>query len=121
MILLDTNVFIYLANGTLDPKLIAKTDIAHSSITEIEALGYGAIPANELLLLQSLFDESYGIELSQPVVETAIRLRQAKPMSLGDAIVAASAQVNNLPLWTANTDDFRHIEGLQLVNPLKLS
>jgi predicted nucleic acid-binding protein len=39
-------------------------------------------------------------------------------MSLGDAIVAATAIENNCELWTANTGDFKHIEGLKLVNPL---
>ena len=40
-------------------------------------------------------------------------------MSLGDAIIASTALVNDLDLWTANTDDFKNIEGLKLHNPLK--
>jgi predicted nucleic acid-binding protein len=48
-----------------------------------------------------------------------IRLRQQKKMSLGDAIVAATALERGSELWTANDADFAHIEGLRLHNPLK--
>jgi len=39
-------------------------------------------------------------------------------MSLGDAIVAATALENGAALWASNPTDFAHIEGLALVNPL---
>ena len=119
MILLDSNIFIYLASGTLDRHLITGKDIAHASITKIESLGFTRIQANELLLLEALFSESYNLSLTDDVVERATKLRQAKNMSLGDAIVAATALEQNYELWTANEDDFTHIEGLRIRNPLK--
>jgi toxin FitB len=118
MILLDTNIFIYLAKGELAAKKVSGTDIAHSSITEIEALGFPTLPANELLLLSSLFQESHVLDLSTPIIDQAIRLRQARQMSLGDAIIAATALEHDLELWTANIDDFKHIENLRVLNPL---
>ncbi len=121
MIILDTNIFIYLAKGILSSELVANKDIAHASITKIEALGYSRIPANELLLLGALFNESYGLPLTDAIVELAIKLRQLKQMSLGDSIVAATAIENNSTLWTANTDDFSHIEDLHFSNPLPIS
>lgn len=39
-------------------------------------------------------------------------------MSLGDAIIAATALENDLTLATANIKDFKHIEGLKLINPM---
>ncbi len=39
-------------------------------------------------------------------------------MTLGDAIIAATALVRGYELWTANTEDFSHVEGLRLKNPL---
>lgn len=119
MIILDTNIFIYLSNGTLDRHIIADTDIAHASITKIEALGFSSIPANELLLLDALFGESYSLPLTDSVMERAIKLRQAKHMSLGDSIIAATSLENSLTLWTAHIDDFAHVEGIQFFNPLK--
>lgn len=119
MILLDSNIFIYLANGMLNRKFIADQDIAHASITKIETLGFSRIHANELLLLETLFNESYNLPLTEDIVERAIRLRQAKSMSLGDTIIAASALEHDVELWTANTEDFAHIDGLRARNPLK--
>jgi predicted nucleic acid-binding protein len=119
MVILDSNVFIYLANGTLDRKIISTEDISHASITKIESLGFPRIHANELLLLEVLFGESYNLPLTDDIVDQAIKLRQAKNMSLGDAIIAATALEHNYELWTANIGDFAHIDGLRLHNPLK--
>ena len=37
-------------------------------------------------------------------------------MSLGDAIIAATAIYKKIPLLTNNTDDFKHIENLVLIS-----
>lgn len=119
MIILDSNIFICLANGMLGRKVIIDKDISHASITKIESLGFSRIHANELLLLEALFSESYDLPLTEDIVERAIKLRQAKSMSLGDAIMAATALEHGYELWTANIDDFAHIENLRIHNPLK--
>src|SRR5215831_10415359 len=113
MIILDSNVFIYLANGTIGRKIISNEDISHASITKIESLGFPRIHANELLLLEILFEESYNLPLTDDIVDRAIKLRQAKGMSLGDAIIAATALEHNYELWTANEEDFAHIDSLR--------
>lgn len=118
MIILDSNVFIYLANGMLDRKIISNEDIAHASITKIESLGFPRIHANELLLLEILFGESYNLPLTDYIAERAIKLRQVKNMSLGDAIIAATALEHSYELWTANEEDFAHINELRLYNPI---
>lgn len=38
-------------------------------------------------------------------------------MKLGDAIIAATALEHKVPLVTRNMDDFKHITGLDIVNP----
>jgi toxin FitB len=38
-------------------------------------------------------------------------------MKLGDAIIAATALEHGVPLVTRNVDDFKHIPGLQVINP----
>lgn len=118
MIILDTNIFIYIANSTLPTDIISHVDISHASITKIEALGFSMIPANELLILSALFQESYNLELTNSIIDRAVQLRQAKRISLGDSIIAATALEHGLELWTANDGDFKHIEGLKLVNSL---
>jgi predicted nucleic acid-binding protein len=117
MVIIDTNIFIYISNGTLDTGIVANEDIAHASVTKIEALGFPELTANELLLLNALFSESQHLTLTDQVVGRAVMLRQARRMGLGDAIIAATALEHDLTLWTANVDDFKHIEGLKLLDP----
>jgi len=119
MILLDTNIFIYLANSTLAIQAIKDTDLAFPSIVKLEALGYAQITVAEQSYLEALFAECQQLELEESIVQRAIRLRQQSRMSLGDSIVAASALEYGCELWTANEEDFAHIEGLQVHNPLK--
>jgi toxin FitB len=121
MILLDTNIFIYLAKGTLPANLFSESDIAHASISKIEALGFPSLPVQEFLLLSSLFEESHTLDLTSAVIDRAINLRQVRRMSLGDSIIAATALENDVELWTANIADFTHVEGLRVVNPLEAS
>jgi predicted nucleic acid-binding protein len=120
MIILDSNIFIYLAGGMLDRKVIIDKDISHASVTKIECLGFSRIHVNELLLLETLFSESYDLPLTEAVVGRAIKLRQAKSMGLGDAIIAATALEHGHELWTANVEDFAHIDGLRIHNPLNV-
>jgi toxin FitB len=47
--------------------------------------------------------------LTSAVIERAVKLQQVKSMSLGDAIVAATALKNNCQLVAANIGDFSHI------------
>ncbi len=119
MLVLDTNIFIYLASGALGTQAIKNTDLAFPSIVKIEALGYAQITVAEQSYLEALFAECQQLDLEEPVTQRAIRLRQQKKMSLGDSIVAASALEHDCELWTANEEDFTHIEGLRIRNPLK--
>ena len=52
------------------------------------------------------------------ILDEAVHLRQIRRMSLGDALVAATALVHGLPLATRNTGDFDWIDGLTINNPL---
>lgn len=119
MLCLDTNVVIYLGNQTLDESIIGEEPICYASTSLIEALGYPDILAAEDQRIKELFDTMIEIPLNASLIRTAVRLRQLKRMSLGDAIVAATALENNCTLWTANIEDFVHIDGLRLHNPLK--
>ncbi len=115
----DTNVVIYLGNQTLGVSIIDEEPICYASVSLIEALGYPDILAAEEQRIKELFNTMIEIPLNTSLIQTAVELRQLKRMSLGDAIVAATALENDCELWTANTEDFIHIDGLRLRNPLK--
>lgn len=118
MIILDTNIFIYVAHDMFDATLLTREDLAYAVVTEIEAFGYRHITAAEEHYLRIIFDQSQALELSPTVVRRTIGLRQHKKMGLGDAIIAATAIEHNLTLWTANAKDFLGVEGLVMYNPL---
>lgn len=58
------------------------------------------------------------LSLTDAIAQQAVTLRQQRRMGLGDAIIAATALVYNLTLVTHNTEDFRQIAGLELLDPL---
>lgn len=53
------------------------------------------------------------------IAQQTINLRQKYTIKTPDAIIAATALVNNSELWTANISDFSKIQGLKLRYPLK--
>ncbi len=118
MILVDTNLVIYIAQLKLEEKSFAGHSINYSVITTIEALGYHELPIDELRILEKAFANSTILPLSDQVVDQAIRVRQTAKMKLGDAIIAATALVHGLELWTNDIEDFKYVDGLKLHNPL---
>jgi predicted nucleic acid-binding protein len=121
MICFDTNIIIYIGNGTLNEEIIGSDPICYASITFIEALGYSEILSAEEQRITEFLATITEISLSETIIRTATRLRQLKKMTLGDSIIAATALENGKVLWTANIDDFKHIEGLELINPVNNS
>jgi len=119
MICFDTNIIIYIANKTLGESIIKNEPIVYPSISRVEALGYHNIRSIEEQRVRELLGTLTESPLTDGVIEFAVRLRQQKKMSLGDAIVAATALEYNCTLWTANDTDFAHIEELRVHNPLK--
>ena len=118
MVCFDTNIIIYIANGTLGENIVGNEPIVCPSIVHIESLGYPSIRSIEEQRIRELLATLTTIPLADTIIEIALKLRQGKKMSLGDSIVAATALESNSQLWTVNTKDFEHIDGLDILNPL---
>ncbi len=118
--LLDSNIIIYAArpeHGALR-EFLGEKPIAVSAITRVEVLGYHRLTEPERELLIDVFDSLPVLPVTDDVIEEAIRLRQVQRMSLGDALIAATAIVNHLPLATHNTTDYAWITRLQVIDPI---
>ena len=117
--LLDTNILIYMAQpgGEKLEAEFAALSPATSLIARVEALGFQRITAEERGRFDQLFAWVEVLPVSDAVAEAAILLRQARRMKLGDALIAATALLYELPLVTPNEHDFKHITGLRLINP----
>jgi predicted nucleic acid-binding protein len=119
VICFDTNIIIYIGNGTLTEDIIGDEPICYASITLIESLGYTDILSAEEQRIKELLATISQVPLSDEIIQAAVQLRQFKRMSLGDAIIAATAIEQNCQLWTVNEDDFKGIPDLIMYNPLK--
>jgi len=72
-------------------------------------------------LFEAFFAAATVLPLSQDVLEQAVKLRQIKKMTLGDALVAGTALAHNRTLVTRNTQDFNWIAGLSVLDPFHLA
>ena len=119
MNLLDSNIVIAAAsrNDAAMDRAVLEESYSISVVTRIEVLGFPRLTPEDKTDLLAFLAGGQEFALDEAVVEGAVRLRQERRMSLGDAIIAATALVHDLPLMTRNVDDFKHVTGLHLINP----
>ena len=119
--LLDSNIFIYavLAEHRSLREWCFQQQVWASEITRLEVLGYHRLSELDQRDLTQLFALANIHPVSSQVVSQAIQLRQQRKMSLGDAVIAATALEYRQTLATRNVKDFDWIEGLQTIDPLK--
>ena len=89
-----------------------------SSITYIETLGYpfsNQDEENGIIIFCDMFERIF---LTKEIEKQTIFIRKSSKIKLPDAIIAATAIVHNLTLVTHNMDDFKNIQGLNILNPL---
>jgi len=117
--LIDTNIIIYLAQRKLRISDFVKeeSNLYISSITYIETLGYSFPSHDEEKAIIKLCKTFERLFLTKEVEEQTILIRKSNKVKLPDAIIAATAMVYNLTLVTRNSDDFKRIQGLNVLNP----
>ena len=118
--LIDSNIIIY-ASKPEGAELRSFLDTFQrfvSVISFIESFGYQDLTEEESLQLSRIFQRTRLLPLTDTIAQQAVVLRQQRRMGLGDAIIAATAITHNLTLVTHNTEDFRWIGGLELLDPL---
>ena len=115
--LLDSNVIIRLSKN--DDSLV--DFIEHSPqnyisvITYMEVLGYAFKSETEFAFVKELISLFELIHIDEIIADQTIKIRQAYKIKLPDAIIAATAQVTNCTLVTANIDDFKLIKEIDLL------
>ena len=118
--MIDSNIILY----SLRPEFtelrdfITEHDPFVSAVSYVEVLGFHRLTPADRVALEEFFTAAEMLPITQPVLDQAVRLRQLRKMSLGDALLAATALVNGLRLATRNVPDFAWVPGLVVVNPL---
>lgn len=119
--LLDSNIVIYSAKPehSFLRQFIIESEPSVSAISYVEALGFHKLSADEKVNLEGFFASASMIPIAQAILDHAVKLRQARKMSLGDSLVAGTALTYDLTLVTRNTEDFKWIPNLKLLNPFE--
>jgi len=118
--LVDSNIIIY---SYLDKyqylrKLIVDESASISEISRIEVLGYHKLTADEENYFLDIFDLVVINIPSKEVFDKAIQLRKMYNLKLGDSLIASTAIIHELTLYTRNIADFEKVTGLKCINPI---
>lgn len=121
--LIDSNIIINYLSENLETAQLDYLDNLFSNvlfvsiITKMEVLGY-SMPIE----IESVFKEFIGstevLYIDDKIVDHTISLRKELKVKLPDAIIAATAIVNQIPLVTFNAKDFEKIKDIQVIVPL---
>ncbi|SEI66882.1 hypothetical protein SAMN05216327_103156 [Dyadobacter sp. SG02] len=118
--LIDTNIVSKYLSGSLpqdgERLLDSVIDSAPqlSVITQIELLSW---KSGFEARVREFVDDSSIFALTEEIVQACVRLRRERRIRTPDAIIAATAIVNDLILLTDNEVDFLRISQLTVVNP----
>ena len=121
--LIDTNTIIYLLDkklpATAESFLITIIDESCqlSVISQIELLSWQPPRTEDKTILEAFVADCRIIDLSSAIIQQTIQLRQTYRIKLPDAVIAATALVNNWTLISRNDNDFRRISVLKDITP----
>ena len=118
--LIDSNPIIDFFNYSLPEKgidLLLKIDPVISIVTQIEILSKKDLLETETSALKDFLKIAVIYDVNQGIAAKTIDIRLQYKIKLPDAIIAATAIVNNLTLISRNTSDFSQIKELEIINP----
>lgn len=111
--ILDTNALLYLLRGYACMQPYFEKQYGISVISEMELLSFAQNSEEDERNIQSLIDDCVVFDLNNAVKNQTISIRKKYGIKLPDAIIAATAIENNLPLLTADKG-FRRVSELNL-------
>jgi tRNA(fMet)-specific endonuclease VapC len=125
--LIDTSCVIKYLNGTFPiegqsflNEILDKESLI-SFISEIELQVWNPSNPDDLQIYQSFVFKSTIIGIQEGLIPETIRLRKFYRLKLPDAMIAATAIINDMTLIGDNDKDFLQVNELKYINPKRLS
>ena len=120
--LIDTNILIYHTEGSEVVSNIIRDALARktfnvSVLTKIEFLGWEKHSPEGFEKCSRLIKLSNVYLIDDDIAEKTIELKRRVKIKLADAVIAATALVNNFKLVTRNVDDYKAVKELEIFNP----
>lgn len=117
---LDTNILIAYLNG--DERVIQQliawrdsdTPLYISPIVRAEILSYPAVSQTDIARIRAFLQQFSSLTLDDDLVESAALIRRAYRLALPDALIAASALTQGVPLITRDKQ-FSKIKELKVI------
>jgi predicted nucleic acid-binding protein len=121
MFLFDSNIIIYshLPDFQYLRDFILDENVFVSHISHVEVLGYHKLSSIQESYFTDLFSFIPVITPTKEIFSAAIFLRRKYNLELGDSIIAATARVSGLTIYTANLKDFGKVKEIKCINPVK--
>lgn len=119
--LLDSNIIIYSYSVEFEylRELIISNSCVFSEISRVEVLGYHGLKNDEETYFKDCFAYATVIVPDQQIFDRAIEIRKKYHLKLGDSLIAATALVHKLQIYTRNLGDFERIKGIKCINPVR--
>lgn len=67
--------------------------------------------------VEEFVENSVIVAMDYEIKKQTIKIRKTSKIKLPDAIIAATSRVNKCILITKNIQDFKNVNGLEIVNP----
>ena len=97
-------------------RAVQGTWIGFSAMTKLEALGYSGLTTADDKALRELLTQFEEVPVMPAVIDEAIRLRRLHKLKSPDAIIAATALLQQAKVVTRNTADFKKVVGLSVLD-----
>ena len=117
--LLDSNIIIYSCSNEYEylRELINESCIL-SGFSIVEVLSYHGLKKEEEKYFKDIFEYTAVILPDQDIFDRAIEIRKKYNLKLRDILIAATASVHSLEIYTRNLSDFERVKGLKCINPI---
>ena len=121
MVIIDTNIVIEFYKGNIDVKQkcqdIGEFDLLISDVTVAEFY-FGTLNKQEFPKIKKHIERFPVLHINEEISKTMAQLMETFCLShhpyMGDMLIDATALYYDIPVYTLNVKDFKHIPNLQI-------